>query len=383
MQAELERGHRRRRRTRRDAVTRDRVRASGELTYRPVRPDELRRVRRDLARVDQRLHPAGSASPRSRRDRPAPAPLRPPLGDRPGAVRRRRRAPTPRPARSGSSRSPRRVVRERLWFLSMLFVAARASRRPASDGRCWPACMPAADDGHGPMATATDSAQPISNALYAQLRDRAADPAAQPDRPARAARRVRAAARRGSRRSRSRRSPAARPTATATGALADAVDALDRELLGRRAPDRPPLPAARSRGAAGSTAARTAPPLGYGYATEAGRVGPVAVRDAGAAARRSSATSRRPSSRAARSRCGCRGLPIARSWPRCGPGSASTSSRSCCAGTGRSRTSTATCRSRPACSRSEPAPSPDRTGPDHRPVRWYPLVTFAGARGRW
>ena len=34
------------------------------------------------------------------------------------------------------------------------------------------------------LATATDSAQPISNALYATLRDRAADAAAQPDRPA-------------------------------------------------------------------------------------------------------------------------------------------------------------------------------------------------------
>ena len=96
---------------------------------------------------------------------------------------------------------------------------------------------------------------------------------------------------------------------------------------------------ARNRGAAGSTAAPTAPPLGYGYATEAGRVGPVAVRDADllVAGPRPPDHGRR--SRAARSRCGCRGVPIARSWPRCGPGSASTSSRSCCAGTARSPTS--------------------------------------------
>ena len=59
-------------------------------------------------------------------------------------------------------------------------------------------------------------------------------------------------------------------------------------------------------------------------------------------------------------------VPIARSCPRCGPGSASTSSRSCCAGTARSPTSRATCRSPPASS----SERTDRTGPDHRPGAW-------------
>ena len=61
--------------------------------------------------------------------------------------------------------------------------------------------------------------------------------------------------------------------------LADAVDAIDRELLGVAHPvDHRYLRAESRRGwlYRGPDGA----PVGYGYATEAGRVGPVAVRDA-------------------------------------------------------------------------------------------------------
>ena len=60
-------------------------------------------------------------------------------------------------------------------------------------------------------------------------------------------------------------------------------------------------------------------PVGYGYAAEAGRVGPVAVRDAallGPVLGHLICGVRR----AARSRSGCRARPATRSAPRCGPG---------------------------------------------------------------
>ncbi len=128
-------------------------------------------------------------------------------------------------------------------------------------------------------ATATDSAQPISNALYASLRDRAAHAAPQPHRPAGAPRCVPVAAVRGPPRPvrdrRRRRGGRARATRTS----ATTVDALDRELLGVAHPiDHRYLRAESRRGwlYRGPDGAA----LGYGYATEAGRVGPVAVRDA-------------------------------------------------------------------------------------------------------
>ena len=260
------------------------------------------------------------------------------------------------PRRGGRARrraSPRRVVRERLWYLSMLFVLPEfqgAGPRPGAAG-------PRAAGRRRPSvrATATDSAQPISNALYATLRHRAADAAAQPDRAAAAAGGVRRAAVGRHGRSRSTRSPPGR-RADATAPrhrdglghrlLVEAVDGLDRELLGRRPSGRPPLPARRSRGAAGCTAARTATAVGYGYAGEAGRVGPIAVRDAAllgpvlghltsAVVPRGAFAMWIGGARRSGARAGAAGR-----------ASGSTSSRCCCAGTGRSRTSRATCRSR-------------------------------------
>ena len=214
------------------------------------------------------------------------------------------------------------------------------------------------------MATATDSAQPISNALYAPLRDRAADPAAEPDRPARARRRLRAAA---------------------VGGRAGPVRGDRRRSAGRRRPPRARRRRRRARsraarrGPSRSTTATCAPESrrGWLYRGPDGAAARLRVRDRGRSGRAGRGPRRGPPgpgprppddgrrSRAAPSRCGCRGVPTARSWPRCGPGSASTSSRSCCAGTGRSRTSAATCRSRPACSRAVRSRATEFTGP-HR-----------------
>ena len=175
--------------------------------------------------------------------------------------------------------SPRRVVRERLWFLSMCFVlpevqGAGVGRalldrvlpdRPRRDGR----------------ATATDSAQPISNALYASFgivprvpllnliglpgRPEAFGvlPSGHPAGPVR-----------GRRRSAAGRRPGIdepRPTPSTT---------LDRELLGVAHPDRPSVPAPGGPARLAVSRARTAPR--WATATRARPVGsgPVAVRDA-------------------------------------------------------------------------------------------------------
>jgi GNAT superfamily N-acetyltransferase len=168
------------------------------------------------------------------------------------------------------------LVRERLWFLSMLFVAPEA--QAAGIGRALLAeVMPPADAGMV-LATATDSAQPISNALYSTygivpripllnlvgLPDRpdAFDPlpsGVTPDPFETIA--------------------AGGPDGSGHRTLADTVDALDREVLGVAHPaDHRYLRTESRRGwlYRGPDGA----PLGYGYATEAGRVGPIAVRDA-------------------------------------------------------------------------------------------------------
>ena len=159
-------------------------------------------------------------------------------------------------------------------------------------------------------ATATDSVQPISNALYASLgivprvpllnliglpdRARGVRPPAvgHPARPVRG------------------RSPAGAGAATATAAGGDRRRARSRAAR-RRASDRPPLPAAGGRGAAGCTTVPDGAPIGYGYAGEAGRVGPIAVARRGPARPGPRPPAAAVVSRAARSPCGCRGVPIA------------------------------------------------------------------------
>lgn len=161
------------------------------------------------------------------------------------------------------------VVRERLWFLSMCFVlpdiqGSGVARRMLE--------RIAPDDEATIRATGTDSAQPISNALYASLGivprvpllnmiglPTAADafgvlPAG-----------VQA-------------TPFDRVAADDHARLATVVDALDAETLGVRHPiDHRYLRQESRRGwlYTGPDGA----PLGYGYATEAGRLGPVASRD--------------------------------------------------------------------------------------------------------
>jgi GNAT superfamily N-acetyltransferase len=166
------------------------------------------------------------------------------------------------------------VSRERIWYLSMLFVLPEL--QGAGVGRQLLArVLP--EDPDAARATATDSAQPISNALYASYgivprmpllnlsglpeRPDAFDPLPSGIVP------------------RSFESLAAGPPGgDGHRRLTAAVDALDRELLGAAHPMDHRFLRSESRwgwlyeGPDGT-------PLGYGYAGEAGRLGPVAVRD--------------------------------------------------------------------------------------------------------
>jgi len=162
------------------------------------------------------------------------------------------------------------VVRGRVWFLSMLFVDPGAQLRGL--GRAiLERIRPAADDAFT-LATATDSAQPVSNGLYASLgivprvplfnlvgRPRPGwTPPPLPDGM------------------RAVRWPA-------DGALDAARDDLDRELLGFAHPDDHVFVRGDGRGTFAYLGER-GDLAGYGYASEAGRVGPLAVRDAALAA---------------------------------------------------------------------------------------------------
>lgn len=166
------------------------------------------------------------------------------------------------------------VMRERLWFLSMCFVLPEM--QGAGVGRTLLARVAPPEGADIVRATATDSAQPISNALYASLgivprlpllnfighplRPDAFGPLPSGIRPVSFEERVGAAG-------------------DGHAELARAVDALDRELLGVTHPlDHRYLRQEGRRGwlylgPDGSV-------VGYGYATEAGRVGPVAAQDA-------------------------------------------------------------------------------------------------------
>jgi len=169
------------------------------------------------------------------------------------------------------------LVRERLWFLSMLFVLPGV--QASGVGRALLArVMPAADSGMV-LGTATDSAQPISNALYSTYgivpRVPLLNLIGLPDRPeafGELPSGVRALS-----------FEAAVDGGGGDGQghreLSDAVDALDREVLGVAHPIDHRYLRQEARhgwlyvGPDGSV-------LAYGYAGEAGRVGPVASRDA-------------------------------------------------------------------------------------------------------
>jgi GNAT superfamily N-acetyltransferase len=166
------------------------------------------------------------------------------------------------------------VSRERIWYLSMLFVLPEL--QGAGVGRQLLArVLP--DDPDAARATATDSAQPISNALYASygivprlpllnlsgLPDRASAFGPLPSGVVPVSFEALAAG---------------PPGGDGHRRLSAAVDTLDGELLGATHPmDHRFL---RSEGRRGWLYhGPDGTPLGYGYAGEAGRLGPVAVRD--------------------------------------------------------------------------------------------------------
>jgi GNAT superfamily N-acetyltransferase len=168
------------------------------------------------------------------------------------------------------------LQRERLWFLSMCFV--RPHIQAAGVGRRLLAEVgprPIGDDAGEPTvrATSTDSAQPISNALYASAgmvpRVPLLNLIGLPERPEAFGMLP------------SGLSPIPFEILAREGhdELAATVDALDRETLGVAHPiDHAYLRAENRRGwlYRGPDGAAVA----YGYATEAGRLGPVASRDA-------------------------------------------------------------------------------------------------------
>jgi GNAT superfamily N-acetyltransferase len=181
------------------------------------------------------------------------------------------------------------VVRERLWYLSMLFVLPEW--QGAGLGRELLArVMPA--DGTSVRSTATDSAQPISNALYATYDVVPRMPLLHlvglPRRPEAfgglpsgvtaipfdeiAAGRPESADRDDA------GGTNGDPHSLGHRLLVDAIDGLDRELLGFAHPaDHRFLRSESRRGWLYRGPDGTA--VGYGYAGEAGRVGPIAVRD--------------------------------------------------------------------------------------------------------
>ena len=133
--------------------------------------------------------------------------------------------------------------------------------------------------------------------------------------------------------------------------------------------------------AAGSTRVPMATPLGYGYAGEAGRVGPVASRDPRPA--RPDPRSPHAGGRPPRGVRDVAARDADRAVDRCArrPASGSSRSRSCCAGTARWSTCRATCRSRRDCSRPLPV-RPLRTGPSSGwPVARRSRLPTRGAGG--
>ena len=183
---------------------------------------------------------------------------------------------------STSGAAPERVVafaaavsRERLWYLSMLFVLPEFQGSGVGRellGRVLPT-----DDGVA-RATATDSAQPISNALYTTFGIAPRMPlfnlSGLPERPEAFGELPSGIV------------PvdfdaivAGSPGGPGHRRLVDSVDSMDRELLGASHPmDHRFLRTEGRRGWLyyGPDGAA----LGYGYAGEAGRLGPVAARDA-------------------------------------------------------------------------------------------------------
>ena len=166
------------------------------------------------------------------------------------------------------------LLRERLWYLSMLFVMPEA--QGAGVGRALLARVAPPADAATIRSTATDSAQPISNALYASLgivpRVPLLNLIGLPERPEVF----------GPLPGHVTPVPFERVAGSGGGdghrRLAETVDTIDRELLGVAHPlDHRYLRQEGRRGWLYTGPGGEA--LGYGYASEAGRLGPVASRD--------------------------------------------------------------------------------------------------------
>jgi hypothetical protein len=162
------------------------------------------------------------------------------------------------------------VVRERMWFLSMCFVLPELQR--SGVGRALLDRVGPTDGTTSVRATAVDSAQPIANALYASLgivpRVPLLNLIGLPSRPEAF----------GSLPSGIRPVPFERIATEGHERLVEVVDQLDLATLGVRHPeDHRYLRTEGRRGWLYEGPDGTA--LGYGYAGEAGRVGPVATRD--------------------------------------------------------------------------------------------------------
>jgi GNAT superfamily N-acetyltransferase len=162
------------------------------------------------------------------------------------------------------------IVRERLWFLSMCYVLPELQR--SGVGRALLERVGPTDGPTSVRATAVDSAQPIANALYASLgivpRVPLLNLIGLPSRPEAF----------GTLPSGIRPIPFERVATDAHERLVASVDELDLATLGVRHPeDHRYLRTEGRRGWLYLGPDGTA--LGYGYAGEAGRVGPVATRD--------------------------------------------------------------------------------------------------------
>jgi GNAT superfamily N-acetyltransferase len=169
------------------------------------------------------------------------------------------------------------VVRDSLWFLSMLFVLPHAQGRGLGR-RLLDAVSRNGRGADAVRATATDSLQPISNALYASLGivprlplfrlvglpdRRGALPTMPADIEIAAFEEVRADA-----------------DGIGSAALLGELNALDRDILGFERPaDHAFLAGEGRRGFLYCDRAGAA--RGYGYTSESGRVGPIVVADQG------------------------------------------------------------------------------------------------------
>ena len=169
------------------------------------------------------------------------------------------------------------VRRGPLWFLSMLFVLPEM--QGAGLGRALlDRVMPAA--GTASLATCTDSAQPVSNGLYASLGiaprmplQRLVGLPERPDALAPLPDRIRAVG--------FDEVGNGAVDGLGSAALDDEVAALDREIVGFGPEHRQDHRMVREEGRIGFLyLGPDGRPVGYGYASEAGRIGPIAVRDA-------------------------------------------------------------------------------------------------------